>query len=73
MQCDVPRMLGLPIYVLRYPPDEAWSSTNSKFENIGATSLHLRVHGSTAILKDANGKMVFRDTLNGGRPKVGAP
>lgn len=59
LKCDLPRMLGLPACILRYPPDEAWSSTKSDFDNVAATHLQARVHGITAVIKDANGKVAI--------------
>lgn len=59
LKYDVPRMLRLPVCILRYPPEEAWSSTRSKFENPAATHLQALVHGNAAITRDANGKAQF--------------
>ncbi|KAI9879647.1 MAG: hypothetical protein M1830_007754 [Pleopsidium flavum] len=42
--CDVPRLIGLPLLVRRYPPDPAWKDDEAishRFMNKPATYLHL--------------------------------
>lgn len=40
---DIPRMVGLPICILRSPPEKAWSTDPAKFRSHSIIFLHLRV------------------------------